>query len=1377
MKAKVIDFPEKTMIERFETVAAENPDDIALIFGDQEITYAELNAKANVVGKMLVSHHVLPGDLVAICMVRSVEMIVSLLGIWKAGAGYVPLNAHDPAHYLQHLLSETACSVMLTQARLKENMMDTHFSGKMLFIDDYNDLADIPAVSLPSIHPEHIAYIFYTSGSTGHPKGVMVEHRALWVSLWAHQQTIHLKKQHRFLQLAAYTFDVFLSDMYLPLIANATVVLPEIANNDDLDYLCDLIVEKKVNYIKAIPSFLRLLGDALKNQSCDSLHRIYACGEALLLTDVQHLHACTGAEIYNNYGPTETVGLITQSQCFPHDTHVTLGHPLPNTRLYVLNSELQPVPAGCFGELYIAKTYVAKGYLGQEALTSAAFIPNPFRKPEDHASGHYAYLYKSGDRVCWLPDGRLAFGGRVDAQVKIRGHRVELGELEQCIVKHSAVQSAAVIKYDEQLVAFVTLTQKITVQALRSHTEEHLPSFMQPAHWIILASFPLTKTGKLDRKLLPSLVNREQHSVYNWNKTATAYPQHKTIHQLFEEQAACTPHHIAIISDNNQLTYEALNQRANQLAHYLRATYTIEADDLIALCLERTEHTIIGILGVLKAGAAYVPIESNCPEERLRYILDDTRAKILLTDLRSLQDNLIVQPTHNPEPLVQSHHLAYIMYTSGTTGRPKGVMIEHRNVVSLIKNTDYIQLASHDVVLQLANMAFDGATFEIYSALFSGATLCIPQNPLGLISDVLQLKHYLEQYNVTILWLTTAVFEQLYASSASLFKDIEYLIIGGEIVNPRLVTSLACSHNKPRHFINAYGPTENTTFSTTYEIFPENLRDAQAIPIGKPIHNKTAYIVDEEGCPVPVGCIGELYVGGEGLARGYLNQPELTTQKFIVSPFQPNARLYKTGDRARYLPDGTIEYVGRNDFQVKMRGFRIELGEIENQLSTYPGIKQAIVQVQENEPQHKILVAYYVADKKIEAHILLHYLKKQLPAYMLPTTFIHTNKFLLTANGKRDRKALPIHELMAVEDNEKPRNTLELTICSVYATILHLNTHTVGICDDFFQLGGNSLLAIQTVRRLSRLLNTRVSVTELLSAKTPKQLALAIETRLTQHEYTLHQTKNLTPEHVWIIEQEASFDLDAYHTSMDNFLIEIKGKSNGDNSKLPLFVIPGGAGEKNEMLIFMAMSRHFDPNRPVYGVYSRVRDPDWKMPKTLEEQAQAVFAAIQKVQPQGPYHFLGECIAGKLAVALAGLAEQQGALPGTTILLDSHPDLISIPRLLTGSTLPRAIIQYYRLLHLSQPAYSDSELHLLISSDKTLPKERFHAWKSFIRKCVISAHQNAGISIAEALFHRWKRYFRKQAYLYSLTATHSTYVRQESAETVKIINNILKEKC
>ena len=572
----------------------------------------------------------------------------------------------------------------------------------------------------------------------------------------------------------------------------------------------------------------------------------------------------------------------------------------------------------------------------------------------------------------------------------------------------------------------------------------------------------------------------QQLALKQWNDTATNYPQTACINELFEQQVELTPAAVAVIFGDPELTYRELNARANQLAHYLQ-TLGVGPEVPVGICVQRSFEMLVGLLGILKAGGVYVPLDPELPLERLSFIIQDSQLAVLLTQehlldllpsfwgqitcLDSEWDTIATLSDSNPVNACVADNLAYVIYTSGSTGQPKGTGVPHRAVVRLVKQTNYFDLIDREVFLQLAPLAFDASTFEIWGSLLNGARLAIapPQSP-----SLAELAATIKRHQVSTLWLTAGLFHLMVDEHLEDLKGVRQLLAGGDVLAPGHVRKyLQASEGK---LINGYGPTESTTFACCYSMTNET-EIRGSVPIGFPIANTQAYVLDEYLRPVPLGVIGDLYLAGDGLARGYINRPELTAEKFIPHPHSEDAgaRLYRTGDRARYLPDGCIEFVGRNDLQVKIRGYRIELSEIELMLGRHPAVRDCVVVVRGEDRGDKRLVAYLtVADEQLPAaKELREFLGEKLPEYMVPAVYVQLDQLPLTPNGKIDRRALPDPEGFALNADHEcvaPNTEVEAALVSIWEEIL--GAKQVSLTDNFFDLGGHSLLATQLISRV-----------------------------------------------------------------------------------------------------------------------------------------------------------------------------------------------------------------------------------------------------------------------------------------------------------------------
>ncbi|MFN5568911.1 MAG: non-ribosomal peptide synthetase, partial [Bradyrhizobium sp.] len=621
------------------------------------------------------------------------------------------------------------------------------------------------------------------------------------------------------------------------------------------------------------------------------------------------------------------------------------------------------------------------------------------------------------------------------------------------------------------------------------------------------------RTPERPLRQIDVLPEAERHRVLvEWNATAAAYPQDTCVHELFEAQAERTPAAVAVVHEERHLSYAELNTQANRLAHHLRGL-GVRPDDRVAICIERSPEMIVGLLAILKAGGAYVPLDPAYPSERLAFMVRDSAPVALLVGggALSVAGAVLAEngvpvldigvdaaqwadaPAHDPERSevgLAASHLAYVIYTSGSTGQPKGVMVEHCGLANLVHwHCAAFNLQAETRSSLVAGSGFDAATWETWPPLCCGGTLAVPRPKIA--RDPEALLAWWQTQPLDVSFLPTPIAEFAFSQGAT-NPHLRFLLTGGDRLRK-------CPKDLPFSLVNNYGPTETTVVATSGLLDPAG----EVLHIGRPIANTRIYILDEHGEPVPIGVAGELYIGGAGVARGYLNRPELTAERFVEDRFsgEAGARLYRTGDLGRWLGDGTIAYLGRNDFQVKIRGFRIELGEIEARLSEHAGVRDVAVIAREDGPGDKRLVAYYVSDVAIVAEELRGHLAARLPDYMVPPAYVHLERLPLTPNGKLDRKALPAPEgaAFAVQAYEPPQGKIEEELARIWEELL--GVERVGRHDNFFALGGHSLLVVSLAERIDRQFDLRIGLAAVFSNERLHQLAeLILNSQLVQFD-------------------------------------------------------------------------------------------------------------------------------------------------------------------------------------------------------------------------------------------------------------------------------------
>jgi amino acid adenylation domain-containing protein len=759
------------------------------------------------------------------------------------------------------------------------------------------------------------------------------------------------------------------------------------------------------------------------------------------------------------------------------------------------------------------------------------------------------------------------------------------------------------------------------------------------------------------------------------------------LHQLVEAQAQRTPDAIALVHQGTTLSYQALNQSANQLAHYLIAL-GVRPEQLIAISLVRSPEMLIAFLGILKAGAAYVPIDPNYPEARRQYILADAKVEIILTQsalVNELADGsrtlicldaesatLAQQPQTNPALEIKPKQLAYVIYTSGSTGNPKGVMAHHFGLVNYsLALAEALALNPQDRMLQFSTMSFDFIVSEVYPTLATGGALVLRSD--DMIRSTQAFVDFIAAEKVSVIQFTTAFWHELVSGidrlGITLPPSLRLVLFGGEKASLALCQQWLKKVGPYPRLFNAYGPTETTVITTLYDTGAEGYDGAEDLPIGRAIRNAQTYVLDENLQPVRPGEAGELHIGGPGVTHGYLNLPERTAQAFIASPFQAGEQLYKTGDLVRMDDSGLIQFVGRVDFQVKIRGFRIELGEIESRLDQYAPLQHRIVIAREDSPGDKRLVAYVVMKPKqtLNRDELKAFLQAKLPAFMMPSAIVELPELPKNANGKIDRSALPApHQ----QDNQRtlvpPRTPLEEKLTVLWQSVLGIDA--VGITDDFFDIGGNSLLVMRLFSELEALLDQRLPLVEIFAAPTVEQMAQRLEQLTQKGSASESASKSVSKS----VSKSAEGENKAQNALVPLRLktkLETGLETGLETVDPPLFLVHDADGDT---ALYLHLARRLKGDRSVYAiapqkvlpqgigqsglpqdvlsqgtgqsdsVEKKLGDRAFLAHSRVPEFAQHCVEQIRQMQPTGPYLIGGLCAGGVIAFESARQLEQLG---------------------------------------------------------------------------------------------------------------------------------------
>jgi amino acid adenylation domain-containing protein len=832
------------------------------------------------------------------------------------------------------------------------------------------------------------------------------------------------------------------------------------------------------------------------------------------------------------------------------------------------------------------------------------------------------------------------------------------------------------------------------------------------------------------------LINPEEKKIIlqDWNNTSVEIPQ-EPIHRLFEKTVLQRPNDLALITDEVELTYSQLNQKANILAHHL-CQYDLQKDELIGILMDESEHSTIAQLAILKAGAGFVPLDPSNPVERLEHMVKKCQIRFIITrtsyskilrpdnlTLISLDDPNLIKNQHieNLTVEVKPSDYAYVMFTSGSTGMPKAVGVEHQSVVRLVVNCNFTHLDYNTRVLKTGAFSFDASTLEIWGALLNGGRLYI--YPKTILLDPSQIKEKINENGITHAWFTSSWLNQLVDLDKDIFGSLKYLMTGGDKLSAKHINKIRRAFPS-LNIMNGYGPTENTTFSLTYTI---EEKQEDSIPIGKPIANSTVYILDNKLNMQPIGVRGELYVGGLGVARCYVNDPELTQAKFIDDPYNSGQKMYKTGDWGRWMNNGLVEFLGRNDDQVKIRGYRVELGEIENAICSHPQVEEAAILIKDMAGE-KQLVAFYKSKTPIEHEELTSFLKQVLMDAMIPASFNYLSEMPLTTNGKTDRKKLATLNTKTTEKKPEvlPSNAIERKLAAIFAEVL--GRTSVGVTESFFHAGGHSLMATKLMAKIEKAFDKNLPLSLLFQAPTVKDLAAII----------------------------AGPDFNSVG------LVPIQPKGN----RTPIFLLPG-------YLFYYNLANSMGNNQPLYGF-----EP---IPKFKTEEIAAHYIdQIKKVQPEGPYFIGGYCASGILAFEMAQQMHEAGLELGWLALFESYTP---------EATVAKASGKYLedKLIYWKSGLFSSSwkgRYNLLKSESAKLFKYFFkntfrkiltdYTLKPFDGNMVLFKAKDGMVGSANDPYMGWSKYCdANKVHTVEISGDHNTIFKTPN---VKLIGDQLKDQ-
>ena len=1254
-----IDFEKETSIhEYFIKQAQKTPDKVALVFNDTNITYRVLNEKSDLLCKILLSKGVKKNTLIGLISDRNLDLFIGILGILKSGAGYLAIDIYSPKDRIRYMIKDSGVNIVIGNTNYFSLVEDDVVKF------DFNEINDelVHYNYVPVFAQDNIAYVLYTSGTTGFPKGIVTEHKNVVAYCNAFLHDFNFKSNDIILQQASYSFDTFIEEVFPMLFSGGMIVIADSEMVMDVPRLAKYILKNTISIIDCSPLLINELGKIFSSDC--NIQTIISGGDVL---KGEYLEGFSDQCLfYNTYGPTESTICATYHRCSRQTIgDVPIGKPISNYKVLILNQNLKLVPIGYKGEICISGAGIAKGYLNNVELTNDKFITNPFNTAEK--------LYKSGDIGKLNHEGIISFCGRADNQVSIRGYRIELGEIENQILRYPGISDSVVVpieKDNEKWICAYFISEKpIPIKNIQEFLSNKLPNYMLPSFIKRISKIPTNFNGKISVRALPdpfdsviglidfidndtiALAKENIHKTYKkqnnviqteffeisddeknkllfeFNNSYYDFDKQKHIIELFEDQVKKTPDRIAIVFNDTNFSYAQLDRCAHSLAFKL-IDIGIKTNSIVGLLTQRSINMIIGILGVLKSGGAFMPLEEEAPDDRLAYIISNTTPELIIVDEKNSAKDLTTTKVLNlsrfdfsidldKKILVErsSNDLTHVLHTSGTTGRPKGVLIENRSIINLFNYVaNLLNLDEKANVLSLTPVTFDVFSSETLLPLVKGAKVIIMDTGISL--DIEQIIRVIQNENISFLQSSPTGLKKLIPGDSNNYLErVKNIISAGEPLLHSVKEKF--SNTYKGNLYNLYGPTETTLYSTGKDVTGDN-----SLNIGYPVYNTEIRILDSQENLVPMGKEGEIFIAGEGVSRGYINQPELTFDVFRIID---NKRFYKTGDLAKWLPDGEIDFLGRLDNQVQLGGVRVEPGEIENIIISYPGIDEVAVVVREDEENIKYLMACLVASERINESEIRGFLTESLTLYLIPRRFIKLESMQYTSSRKIHRKLLELIDISQVScrNINKPKTDIEKSLTEIWSEVLNISQEEISVTANFFAIGGHSLKASSCINKLKKYFDVNISLIEIFKNPTIIQLAAFIQ---------MNESKK-------IIED-------------DNLVLLKEGDVNATN----IFLIHDAGGEVDGYIEFCKQA---NDRINYWGIRAGSLKKYEPVNITVEQLANRYIKCLKKVQKHGEYNIAGWSLGGTIAFEMVRQLEQEKKKVRFLGIIDSMPPSIN----------------------------------------------------------------------------------------------------------------------